>query len=331
MRLSLFDPAHFKEPVGPYLQRDLTTLRAEQNIDEALAEIRRRGVAERIIYFYVVDGERRLLGVVPTRRLLGAPLDASIESIMVRSVISLREDSTLFEVLEAFHAHRLLALPAVDAEGRLQGAIDLGAVSQDLFSAEARFQADAVFEAIGLELGRIRDLSSARATLLRLRWLLLTMGSGLVCALLAAGFEKTLAAGTSIAFFIALVLAMGESASMQTMTLTLQALHGVRPKRRWFLLTLWREIRTAVPLGLLSGLLAGGVVLAWRRESAVALALGSAVALSVVSACLVGLAVPTVVHALGLDYKIASSPATLAIADVLSLTTYFLIAAAVIA
>ena len=320
MRLSLFDPAHFKESVSTHLRRDVATLRTGQTVEDALAAIRLHGLGERIIYFYVVDDHRRLLGVVPTRRLLTASLGVDVGTIMVGGVVAIRDDATMLEVFEAFHAHKLLALPVVGKDGTLQGAIDLGLASEDLFAAEARYQADAVFESLGIELSRMRDLTGIRATWVRLRWLLVTMASGFLCALLAASFTSTLASGTSLAFFIALVLALGESAGMQTMTITLQSLHGVKPRRRWFFLTLLHEIKTALPLGLASGLLAGGAVLLWLREPSIALILGSAVALSIGTACIMGLLIPTLLHALGLDYKIAASPATLAIADVLTLS-----------
>ena len=325
-----FDRDHFKEPALRYIRRDLPLLRPGQTVEEALAAIRSHGLGERVIYFYVTDEKGRLLGVVPTRRLLTAPLEAAVGSLMVGNVVSLRDDATMLEVFEAFHAHKLLALPLVAPDGSLEGVIDLGAISEDLFDTEARIQADAVFEAIGFELGRIRNLSSTQVTLIRLRWLLVTMASGLVCALLAAGFTATLTAGTSLAFFIALVLALGESTGMQTMTVTLQALHGIKPGRQWLLRSLAREVRVAVPLGLAAGLMAGSVVYLWLREPSTALILGSAVALSIGSACVVGLLVPAFLHAAGLDYRIAASPATLAITDVLTLSIYFLIASALI-
>ncbi len=45
---------------------------------EALEAMRREGIGEKIVYFYVLDEDRRLVGVLPTRRLLTArPSSAS--------------------------------------------------------------------------------------------------------------------------------------------------------------------------------------------------------------------------------------------------------------
>ncbi len=43
-----------------------------------------------IIYFYVVDQDRRLQGVLPTRRLLLNPPEMPVAEIMIRHVIACR-------------------------------------------------------------------------------------------------------------------------------------------------------------------------------------------------------------------------------------------------
>ena len=56
---------------------------------------------------------------------------------------------------------------------------------------------------------------------------------------------------------------------------------------------------------------------------AAALAIGGSIALSLISASLFGLSVPSVLHRIKLDPKIAAGPITLAFADVFALLIYF--------
>src|SRR2546426_5148193 len=93
---------------------------------------------------------------------------------------------------------------------------------------------DELFEAIGFHISQVRDASPVRAFRFRFPWLLATIGSGLLCAVLASAFELTLAKSIALAFFLTLVLALGESVSIQSMTLTIQALHTMRPTLRWY-------------------------------------------------------------------------------------------------
>ena len=88
----MIDPAaipDFDEPIIAHARKDLPLLQASMSVQAALDQIRTEGIGERVIYFYAVDEDSRLLGVLPTRRLLTAPLDARLEEIMIRRVVAL--------------------------------------------------------------------------------------------------------------------------------------------------------------------------------------------------------------------------------------------------
>ena len=62
----------------------------------------------------------------------------------------------------------------------------------------------------------------------------------------------------------------------------------------------------------------------------VIIAIGGSIGLSLVTACLFGLSIPSLLHSLKLDPKIAAGPVTLAITDFDALTFYFGIASLVL-
>ena len=102
-----------------------TILHVEHTIEEALASLRGRKIEEKIIYFYVVDAEGRLQGVVPTRKLLLSDPKRKVQEIMIATVARLRENHSLHEAMELLSKHELLALPVVDGDQRLTGIIDI--------------------------------------------------------------------------------------------------------------------------------------------------------------------------------------------------------------
>ena len=116
---------HLDDPVTRHMRTDFSRLGVQQTVAEALETIRRQPPDGRIIYFYVVDDDNRLLGVVPTRRLLLSPLDARIADIMVRDVIAIGRQASVLDACEFFTMHRLLAFPVVDDEKRLIGVVDV--------------------------------------------------------------------------------------------------------------------------------------------------------------------------------------------------------------
>src|ERR1700728_2425225 len=115
--------SHLNEPITGHMRTDFIRLHAGQTVADALTAIRNQTSAGRIIYFYVLDEQDRLQGVVPTRRLLlGSPAQSSSE-IMVRGVIAMPSEATVWEACEFFTIHRLLAFPIVE-QGRIVGGVD---------------------------------------------------------------------------------------------------------------------------------------------------------------------------------------------------------------
>ena len=191
-------------------------------------------------------------------------------------------------------------------------------------------QADEIFQALGVRLSQLRGASALRVFRYRFPWLLATIFGGTMCALLAGAFEATLASSVVIAFFLTMVLGLNESVSMQTMSVTIQALRSQAVTGSWFGAALQRELRSAALLGAGCGTLVALIVLIWRHNMTAALAIGGSIGLSLVTACLFGLSIPSLLHSLKLDPKIAAGPVTLAITDFVALIFYFGIASLVL-
>jgi NhaA family Na+:H+ antiporter len=114
------------------MHQGFTRLRAGQTVGEAVDWLRRYPPPGRIIYFYVVDDEARLLGVVPTRRLLLSPPEAPLTHIMVKKVVTVPAEATVLDACEFFVQHRLLAFPVVDEWQRVLGVVDVDLYTEEL-------------------------------------------------------------------------------------------------------------------------------------------------------------------------------------------------------
>ncbi len=321
---------HLNQPVLPLARQDFALLRQDLTVQEALDVIRRQGVGEKVIYFYVVDQRQRLVGVLPTRRLLTAALDGRLAQIMINHVVALPHTATILEACELFVMHRFLAFPIVDEQRHIIGIVDVGVFTEEVLDIGEREQTDEVFEALGFRISQVRAATPWRAFRLRFPWLLATIGSGAVCAILASAFEMTLSKSIVLAFFLTLVLALGESVSIQSMALTVQALRAFRPTLGWFARSLLHESGTAALLGIGCGVVVTAIICLWRGVHLAAFVIGGSVVLSLCTACLFGLIVPAFLHWLRLDPKIAAGPVTLALTDVFTLFFYFGLAALVL-
>jgi magnesium transporter len=317
---------NMKEPVGLYSQRKFTTLKAEQTVQSALESLRGQDLAEKIVYFYVVDSQHRLVGVVPVRRLLMSKPEALVAAIMVRNVVSVFEDETLLNASELILEKRFMALPVVSRDMRMVGVIDLTLFTEDAAQVAFMHEREDIFQLIGVNVSMHRQMSAFAGFRFRFPWLLCNVGAGLICALIVGANEHLITLMTVLSFFIPVVLALAESVSMQSTTLALQGLYHRR--HSWALVwrALRREASVAVLLGLGAGTVVGLFAFAWKGQLPLAAAVGSSIAFSIVAACVLGVVIPGLIRALKVDPKISSGPLVLAIADVATLLLFFTLA-----
>ena len=310
-------------PVTDFCSREFPVLDVEATIGEAMESIRTRGFGDRMIYFYVTDSEGVLRGVLPTRRLLTEPLDRPVVECMIQRVVAIPEEATLLEVCELFVLHKFLAFPVVDARRRIRGVVDVNVFTSEVLDLAERNSTEDFFQSLGFRMAEIGAASPVGAFRFRFPWLLATIAGGTACALLSGLFAETLAGRIVLAFFLTLVLGLGESVAAQSLAVTLQSMHEKKPSLSGLAKSLRKEFLTALLLGAASATLVGGIVLAWQGDVPSAACIAVSVSLAMVVACLLGVLIPTVLRTLKLDPKIAAGPLTLALADICTIATYF--------
>jgi magnesium transporter len=69
------------------------------------------------------------------------------------------------------------------------------------------------------------------------------------------------------------------------------------------------------------------IVFIWRGTTLPAIAIGASILLALLAACFLGVSIPSLLHALKLDPKIAAGPVTLALTDIFTLLFSFGVAA----
>jgi magnesium transporter len=316
--------------VAAHARKDFTTLNQSLTVGDAVAAIRQAAGGSAIQYYYVVDDAGKLVGVLPLRRLITVPADKPLTDVMQPRVIALPATATVLDACEFFVLHKLLAFPVVNEHKQVVGVIDVSQFTTEMIDLGGEAPTDDVFEAIGFRITQVKGASPLLAYRFRFPWLMATIGSGVVCALLTSRFEATLLKSIVLGFFLALVLGLAESVGIQSMTVTIQTLRSVRPSVRWYARALRREMLTAALIAVSCGLVVGLIVLAWRGDPRAAAVVGSGIGMALLGACFFGLSVPTGLHALKLDPKIAAGPITLALTDVVTLLAYFGLASVVL-
>jgi magnesium transporter len=314
---------NLNDPIVRHIRTDFPRLHIKQTVGEALTAIRENPPEGRIIYFYVVDDENRLRGVVPTRRLLLSSPDVPLGDIMVREVIVIPSTATILDACEFFIFHRLLACPVVDAESRLLGIVDVELYTDELSDLDRKAGSDELFQLIGVHLTDARVASPVYAFRSRFPWLLTNIAGGILAALMLGVFRAELETAVALALFIPVVLALSESVSIQSLSLALQALRGREPTVGAILKKLKTEIMTGLFLGAASGTVVGIAAIMWLGRTRVAWCLLGGIGGGVTCAATIGAAMPYLLRLFQREPHVAAGPIVLASVDMATLLIYF--------
>jgi magnesium transporter len=320
------DPAikrHLNESITRHMRRDFSRLHVDQTVGEALAAIRQHPPEGRVIYFYVVDDDNRLQGVVPTRRLLLNTLDKNLAEIMVREVVAISGKATVLEACEFFILYKLLAFPVVDEDRRIVGVVDVELYTTELSDLDRSERNDYLFQLVGVHLTEAQQSAPVIAFRSRFPWLLCNVAGGVLAAFLSGIFEGELQRAVALALFIPVVLALAESVSIQSVSLALRVLHGQAPTWTSIFNKLRAEVVIGLLLGVASGVLVALVAAVWLGQISVVLSTLGGIAGGVACAAVIGVAIPNLLHRLRLDPQVAAGPIALAGADMVTLLIYF--------
>jgi magnesium transporter len=308
--------ANLGDPIVRHMRTEPARLRVDLTVGEALAAIRQSSPPARIVYFYVVDEADRLRGVIPARALLLNSPEIRLADIMLKTVVAIPADATVLDACEFFVLHRFLAFPVVDSQRRLVGEL------RDLSGGPG----DDLFQLIGVHLARARQLAPLRAFRSRFPWLMCNVMGGVAAAFLCGLFRGELERAVTLALFIPVVLALAESVSIQSISLTLQVFRGKPPSWLAIFQRLNREFLVGLLLGGGSGLVVGCVALAWLGQWSMAFCVLGGIMAGVASAAVLGAMVPSLLRRLRLDPQVAAGPLVLALTDVITLLCYFQLA-----
>jgi len=303
-----------------------TLIHVDATLEEALTSLRQKSIQHKIIYFYAVDNQNTLKGVVSSRQLLLSDPKMKVHETMFENVAKLNEHQTMKHAMELFTAHPLLAIPVVDDHGKLLGVIDLQMVSDESVDFSNEKSRSDAFQMIGYSLEERKKIPLRESYRLRMPWLLCNVFSGLICAAISRYYENVLGAYLLLAFFIPLVLTLSESSSMQSVVQSLQFLR--RPRFRWKIawLRMAREWQIVLFLALTSGILVGLLSLFWGDGFFPSAAIGVGIIASVAVSALFGIAIPIFLHRMKLDPRVAAGPVVLMIVDILTTGIYLALA-----
>jgi magnesium transporter len=318
---------------GAVMTTDYATLPPDITVREAIDRLRREAPDKETIYYsYIVDENRKLLGLVSLKTLLLSRPRARIEEVMSTEPISARLDDDQESVARKIEDYDLIAIPVVDIDDRLVGIVTY----DDAMDILQREQTEDILRFGGVAADHEEDevpywqSSVINAVRRRIGWLLLLFFGGTLTSFIVRMFhwvDVRLEPEINLAMFIPLLIGTGGNAGSQSVGTIIRGLALGEITRADAMRVLVREWTTGLLLGLLLGLL--GFLYTWlilRNPPLVSLV----IALAILGICTwansVGALVPMLARRLGIDPAVVSAPMISTLVDATGLIIYYTIA-----
>jgi len=333
--------AYPESTAGAIMTSDYATLKADLTTVEAIARLRREAPNKETIYdSYVVDEDRRLIGVVSLRDLLTEPDEALVGDIMVREVIFVRASDPQEEAARKIARYDLLAIPVINGGDALVGIITADD-AMDVQAAEATedfYRSGGVQDVGGDQKGytpgmkRITNVRTASTWILyrmRIVWLVLLVFGNIFSGAGIAYFEDTIMAYVALVFFLPLLIDSGGNAGSQAATLMVRGLAIGDVKLSDWGKMIGRESFVALLLGVTMAVAVSAIGIL-RGGPEVAMVVSLSMVCIVLVGSIIGMSLPFILSRLKLDPAAASAPLITSIADAAGVLIYFSIATALL-
>ncbi|MBP1758594.1 MAG: mgtE [Firmicutes bacterium] len=322
-----------EDSAGSIMTTEYVSLRPNMTVEEAFKRIRRTGIDKETIYTcYITTEDRKLIGFLSIRSLLLADENDVLQDIMEQNVIAVNTLEDQETVVQMFSKYNFIALPVVDAEGRLVGIVTIDDAM------------DVLEEEVTEDFEKMAGITPSdkpylRTTVLetfwaRTPWLMILMLSATFTSFIIGSFEDSLAAYMALSAFIPMLTGTGGNSGTQSATAIIRSISLREVEFSDLYRVVWKEIRVAVLCGvtlavcnfakmmLVDRLLFGNTAI----SPIVALVICLTLIFTVVCAKTVGCLLPMLADKGGLDPAVMASPFISTIVDALSLLIYFQIA-----
>jgi len=290
---------------------------------EAIDSIRASGeLDESVLYLYVIDEERRLRGVVPIRRLVTSPPDRSCADMMNRESISTPPEADQEEVARLVARYDLLAIPVTDVDGTLLGVITVDDVI-DVITEEAT---EDMYHLAGLSEEDRVFTKPSHSVRKRLPWMLVNLATAFAAAWVVGLFQHAIESLVALAVLLPVVAGMGGNGGIQTLTVITRAIALGEIEFSSGLRAVGKEMWVGLVVGAAAGIISAGIAYMLHGNLYLGLVLLLAMMVTMLTASLVGAAVPLILKALGQDPALGSGILVTFVSDALGFFSFLGIA-----
>ncbi len=311
--------SYHEDSAGGLMAKELIKVNENLDVETCIREIRKQASeVDQVYYVYVVDDKDILKGMISLKRLMLARASTKVKNIYKPDIISVSTETDSEDVANIMEKYDIVALPVVDAIGRLTGRITIDDVV-DVIKEEAEKD----YQMIS---GITEDVEPADTvfvhTRARIPWLLIGMTGGIFGAHVIGIFRLEILRDPRLAMFLPLIAAMAGNVGVQSSSIVVQ---GIANKTIEFDTTwkkLLKEFSVATIIGVTFSILILVYNLLFSDSLQLALTVSSALFCVIILASVFGTFFPLLLHKFKIDPAVATGPFITTMNDIFGMFIY---------
>lgn len=311
------------ETAGRIMNNQYVWIYKSYTVREAVDKLKHFAeLAEYLNYLYVIDDQKRLVGVVSYRDLLLADLFEKIEDIMKTRVVHVDAWMDQEKVAQLIQRYEFVTMPVVKEDQTLLGVVTVDDIIDVVYQ-----EANEDIEKLSAS-GKAIDFTTKPlvAASRRLTWLILLLFIGIVSGSIIASFEETLDQVVALAFFMPMIAGMTGNTGTQSLAVVVRGLTTNDLGWKQVIKLIIRELWVGIIIGVACGILIFIIALIWQGSATLGFVIGISLLCTLIIGTLAGTIIPLILYRLNIDPAVASGPLITTINDILSLLIYFGIA-----
>lgn len=308
-----------EDTAGGLMNTDTVTVRPDVTLDVVLRYLRWRGtIPQTTDNLIVVKRDDSYLGLLSIADLLTKEPTLTVGEVMSREAEPIDAMTPAQEVASLFAHRDLVSAPVVSSDGKLLGRITIDDVVDVI-----RHEADhSLMSMAGLSEEEDLFAPVAASSRRRALWLGVNLATALLASWVIGLFDAAIEKVVALAVLMPVVASMGGIAGSQTLTLVVRgmALGQISWANAWRFFT--KELAVGMVNGLFWALVVGVVAGLWFDNMTLAWIIAVAMLVNLVTAAMVGTAIPLLLRRFSIDPALAGSVVLTTFTDVVGFMSF---------
>ncbi|MDD5584090.1 MAG: magnesium transporter [Candidatus Omnitrophica bacterium] len=311
-----------EKSVGRLMTPDFVQLYEDMTVEAALEHVKQIGLKKETVYHsYVLNSERKLIGVVSLKKMVLSNAGTLIKDIMYKDVSKINAYCDQEDALAIFKKYDLLALPVTDNNEKLLGIITFDDLV-DIVDEEATEDFQKIAAVVPMQEPYL-EANILNILWKRSFWLILLVILGSVSGFILQTFQLTMQKWIALSFFLPMLINTAGNAGTQSATIVIRSLTVGEIKINDFLKLILRESMLGALLGVILALACVLRVFFQEYNWHLSLSVGLSMGLTVVISSVIGAGLPIVLKKIRLDPALMSGPLLTTIIDIVGIIIYF--------